>query len=67
MTQRQVENERIGRMARSATEPLPFLCECDQSSCFELVWLSTTELAAHREQHRPVLAHPVGSEQLTAA
>jgi hypothetical protein len=59
MTKRQSENDRIARMARSAADPLPFLCECGRDDCLELIWLSPAELAAHRRDGRRAVAHPV--------
>jgi len=67
VTQRQIENDRIGRMARSSNDALPFLCECGLAGCFELVWLSTAELAACRDANRLVLAHAAEPAQLAAA
>jgi hypothetical protein len=65
VTQRQLDNDRIGGMARSEQDTLPFLCECGSGTCFELVWLSPAQLAAHRADGEPVLAHP--GAQLAAA
>ena len=65
MTQRQTDNDRIVGMARSEQDPLPVLCECGSAACFDLVWLSPAQLAAHRADGTPVLAHRV--EQLAAA
>lgn len=67
MGERQIENDRIGRMTRSSKDALPFLCECGRTGCFELVWLSTAELAACRDANRLVLAHAVEPAQFAAA
>jgi hypothetical protein len=57
-------NDRIAEEARSLDfdGPIPFLCECDDTTCYAIVRLDAAEYAERRATGRPIALpdHPVG-------
>jgi hypothetical protein len=52
----EVANERIAERARvlGFSDAIPFLCECDDSTCFAIVRLAAREYAERRAAAKPI-------------